>query len=337
MVDATADTAMPLMYAAKKYLLTGLVKECQTVIEKGLSVDTVCTVLKQSMSLQENELKQKCLQFVTINALRVFNAETFLHLSREALRDVVCLNCLFYPTERQVYEYCMKWARRQLRETGNECPSDEEIRDKLGDVLYKIRFPVMTLKDFAELTAQSTVVNAEEKHDVYVFMALGKKLETLKFVDERRRGEEKVINRFNNVRSLSLGCKGKTDAISIHATVGMHLTGVGLYGGREASTHNVTVKVLKESETLSMTVSQMTSDGRQDPIKVELENPVYIHANTTYTVAVVILGPNTWAGTEGGATCEFPESGSIAFDNSEMSNNSTTVSSGQIPQLFDCF
>jgi len=137
------------MYAARKYLLTGLVRECQTVVERGLSVDTVCTVLKQSMSLQENELvTEKCLQFVSKNAHDVFKAETFLHLSHDALREIVCLSGLSYSTERQVYEYCVMWARHQLRETGNECPSDEEVRDKLDDVLYKIRFPLMTLKDF---------------------------------------------------------------------------------------------------------------------------------------------------------------------------------------------
>ena len=334
-MNITADTALPLMYAAKKYLLTGLVKECQTVLEKDLSIDTVCTVLEQSMSLHENELKNKCLSYVSKNAFCVFKTECFLRLSCDALQEIVCLDSLAHVSERQVYEFCVKWARHQLQEMGNECPSDKEIRGKLSNVLYNIRFPTMTQKDFAELTAQSTVLTSEERLGVYDYMTLGKKLETLKFVDERRRMGENVVSRFNNVNS-AWNCTGPTDAISIQTTVDIYLTGVGLYGGKEASTHDVTVTVSNDRETLSTTVTKMTSDGRQEPIKIELENPVDIHANTKYTVAAVLRGPVTWYGTAGDATCYYSECGSIAFSKCEVSPNGTDVKHGQIPQLFYC-
>jgi len=326
------------MYAAKKYLLTGLVKECHTAVEKGLSVDTVCTVLEQSMSLHEDELKTKCLTFVSKNTLRVFRTECFLHLSRDALQEIICLDTLALSSERQIYEYCVKWAERQLRETGNECPSGEEIRDKLGNVLYKIRFPKMTQKDFAELTAQSTVLTAEERLGVYDYMTLGKKLETLKFVDKSRRLEERVISRFGSVNG-EWNCNGLTDAISIQTTMGICLTGVGLYGGTTASTHDVTVNVLNDCKTLSTTVTEITSDGRQEPIRIELNDPVDIHSDTRYTVMVVIKGPNTWRGTEGVSTYDFTACGntghdSMHFTKSEMCTNGSDVNTGQIPQLF---
>jgi len=323
------------MYAAKKYLLTGLVAECGTVLEKELSVDTVCTLLEQSMSLGENALKQKSLNFISKNIHRVFNTEEFVHLSHDALEEIVSLDCLVGSSERQLYERCVKWARQQLRETGNKSPSDAEIREKLGNILYKIRFPTMTQKDFAELTAQSAVLTAEEQRDVYVYMALGMELETLhlQFATQIRRVTEKVISRFNRIRG-EWNCSGPTDAISFQTTVDIVLTDVGLYGGIEASGHDVTLQVLKGSETLSKTVTKMSSEGGQKPVKIKLENPVHVHANTMYTIAAVINGPKTWSGKNGKSACDFPESGSIAFYMSAMSRNSTDVSHGQIPQLF---
>jgi len=38
----------------------------------------------------------------------------------------------------------------------------------------------------------------------------------------------------------------------------------------------------------------MTSDGGITPIKILLENPVYIYADTMYTVVAVIKGPRTY-------------------------------------------
>ena len=298
--NITAATALPLLYAAKKYLLTGLVA--------------------------------KSLYFISKIAYLVFSAEEFVHLSHGALEDIISMDSLVGCNERQVYESCVKWARQQLRESGNENPSDEDIRDKLGNVLYKIRFPTMTQKIFAELTAHSAVLSAEEKHDVYVYMILRTKLKTLKFVTERRTDD--AVSRFNKT-GVRHSC-GPTDAVSIKATVDIVLTGVGLYGGIGASSHDVTLQVLKGSHTLSKTETKMVSDGSLKPIKIELEKPVHVHANTLYTVAAVMKGPKTWSGEDGKSACDFPKSGRITFSEYQKYDNGTNVRYGQIPQLFYC-
>ena len=333
--NITADTAFPLMYAAKKYLLVALVRECATVLEH-LNVDRVCTVLQQSMSLHENELKEKCLKFIGNNAHRVIDTEEFLRLSRDALDEVACLDILVHTSERQVYEYCVKWARHQLRESENESASDEKIREQLGSVLYKIRFPIMTAKDFAELTAHSTIPTAEEQRDVYVYMTLGEKLDTLKFgVQRRQRVEEKVISRFPRIVGNDWISDGVTNAICFQTTVNMQLTGVGLYGGKEACSHDVTLSVLKGNETLVRKFTKMISDGRQAPIKIELETPVDIHANTRYCVTAFVKGPNTFCGEGGKTAYDLSESGRLVFYACKMPAVGD-VCSGQIPQLFYC-
>jgi len=60
-VDITTTPVLPLMYAAKKYFLSGLVKECVQMLQKSIEVETVCTVLQESMKFAENTLKEKCL------------------------------------------------------------------------------------------------------------------------------------------------------------------------------------------------------------------------------------------------------------------------------------
>ena len=330
-VNITADSVLELTYAATKYILKGLVAECTTVLEKLLSVDTVCIFLNKL--LWEEKLKKKFLKFVSAHARSVLDTGDFLHISYDALEEIVSLDCLVGSSERQLYERCVKWAIQQLCETGNESPSDEEIRNKLGSVLYKIRFPTMTQKDFAELTAQSAVLTAEEKHDVYVYIAVGMTLETLKFGTQRRQMTNYAISRFDRIRG-AWSCNDRTDAVSIQTTENIVLTGVGLYGGIRASTHDVTLMVLKENGLLSNTQTKMVSDGSQKPIKINLEKPVCIRGYTVHTVMVVLRGPSTWAGEGGLTSYAFSESGRITFRASRMSETGTTVTHGQIPQLF---
>ena len=89
--------------------------------------------------------------------------KTFLYLSRDAINDVVSLDTLRGTPDRVLFEACVRWANFELHELGNENLSDEEIRVMLGSILYKIRFPSMTLKEVAEITTHSKILSAEEK------------------------------------------------------------------------------------------------------------------------------------------------------------------------------
>ena len=107
----------------------------------------------------------------------VLSTEAFLHLSHTALEDVVSLDIATETPKRQLIEACVKWARHQLHALGNQHPSDEEIRDKMDNVLYKIRFPTMNPEEFAELTATSRILTLEEKQEIYVYIVSGSEAE----------------------------------------------------------------------------------------------------------------------------------------------------------------
>jgi len=194
--DLTDATAEPLMYDAKKYLLTGLVEKCHTTL---LSVDTVCTLLQQSISLGEDELKEKNLKFISENMRSVVSSEAFLNLSQDALEDVVSLDIVSEISKRQLFVACVKWVRYQLHQLGKLYPSEEEIRDMLGNVISHIRFPKMRLDEFADLTENSKILTAGEKNDVYVYMATGRKTENFKFEAQPRRWHHNVISHFTAV------------------------------------------------------------------------------------------------------------------------------------------
>ena len=106
------------------------------------------------------------------------------------------------------------------------------------------------MKEVAEITTHSKILSAEEKLDVYVYMATGNKLETLKFLLNSRQTQETAIDRFAVVSSTCWNCNRSQDTSCIQKSVNVYFSGVGLYGGTQPSTHHVMLQVLKETETV---------------------------------------------------------------------------------------
>ena len=65
---------------------------------------------------------------------------------------------------------CSRWAEEECRRKDLEvCPANQ--REVLGDALYLVHFPALTLPEFANCVSQTGILTAEEKCRVYDFMA----------------------------------------------------------------------------------------------------------------------------------------------------------------------
>jgi len=67
-LDLTEDSVFAVLYAAKKYLVTSLVRRCVAYLESVLSPENVCLFL-ENLFLFEDEypaLRQRCLQVMHI-------------------------------------------------------------------------------------------------------------------------------------------------------------------------------------------------------------------------------------------------------------------------------
>jgi len=328
------NTALPLMYAAKKYFLSGLVKECVQVLKKSIEVEKVCTLLQESMKFAENTLKEKCLKFIAFKTSLVFATEGFLCLTHDALKTFLSMpftSC----SEIFVFESCVTWARHQLRESGNDNPTDGEIRHMLSDILYLIRFPTMTMKEFAELARHSEVLTADEKNEVFIYKATNENVESLKFATNRRqRFAETVLERLVVAGSSLRHCR-MFDAIDFETTESTMIVGVGLYGGEKGSAHDVSVQVSQGDKFLIRTVRRMVSVGDKTPVRVELQKPIIIRQNVRYSLRVTMRGAKTWWGNKGVPAYDFEGCGNVSFYGSAVveKNNGSNIQFGQIPQL----
>ena len=332
--NVSETTAVPLMYAAKKYLLIDLVDQCQQYLQENLTVENVCSILELSQVFDELELQSCCLEFICQHTLNVIKTDGFLQLSRNALEDITRMDVLSV-NEAQLYEACIGWAQHQLRTVSHIelPPKDTQMRDVLGNVLYRIRFPTMDQVEFTRLVGRSDVLSDQEKLSLYYYFNTREDKDRLVFDSNQRQMHELVVCRFASVSSVEWPTNGKTDAIDFTTDKDITLLAVGLYGAVNCNTHDVAIEVWTSKILLCIVSKKFESPSVPAPVKVYLGQKVKIKAGLTNTIVTTIKGPSTRYGC--GGKSKFVIGGvSFLFTPSSKCAGRSGVESGQIPQLY---
>jgi BTB/POZ domain-containing protein 1/2 len=139
----------------------------------------------------------------------------------------------------------IRWAEVQCKQRGIEI-NDANLRDVLGNLLFQIRFPLMTLEEFAAIAQFSNILSDSEKVDLFVYFISPIK-PAIPFVNEKRCevfGKEISINRFQRIESR-WGYTGTTDKIKFTVDANIYLTAIGLYGSMQGeNSYEVQIKVI---------------------------------------------------------------------------------------------
>ncbi|KAL3086510.1 hypothetical protein niasHT_033813 [Heterodera trifolii] len=131
------DNAMAVLYAAKKYNIPGLVNpSLQIPISKLLNV---FLAFAQARLFDLEDYSNDCLAYIDKNADDLFKSDEFLQIDQKMLSEILERDELQIPKNR---------------------------RAVLGPALFKIRFPLLSKKEFLKIVP-SKVLTAEEKFGVY--------------------------------------------------------------------------------------------------------------------------------------------------------------------------
>ena len=337
-VSVSVDTAPSLVYAAKKYMLSKLVRECGVCLSDGLNVRNVIQVLETSFIIEDKELESTCLQLIVQKLITVFTGTEILAASLQAMEVILRMDSIPLK-EIVIYKTCIAWAKHQLQfnnSTENQ-PTDRQIREILGDLLYMIRFPVMEVSEFVEISEGRTILTPEEKTSIFYFLTAKKKGSQLTFSTEPRRfTEEAWIERTVTcaqyctgwVWSASLGA----DIVDFKTDQDILLTGVGLYTGHDVGGYQVDIEILQSAESLFMKKLTVPSTGDGNQFKVSVDDPIFIKAGVLYSVKALSSGNIVHFGRTCQAVCT---QGKVTFSFLYNSRSfHTTHISGQIPRLY---
>ncbi|XP_067872383.1 BTB/POZ domain-containing protein 2 isoform X3 [Heterodontus francisci] len=302
----------------------------------------------------EPQLASLCLENIDKNTSDAINAEGFTDIDLDTLMAVLERDTLGIR-EIRLFNAVVRWAeaecqRQQLQLT------PENKRKVLGKALSLIRFPLMTIEEFAAGPAQSGILTDREVVSLFLHFTVNPK-PRVEFIDRPRcclRGKECSINRFQQVESR-WGYSGTSDRIrplscfswrnptghTFTVNRRIFVVGFGLYGSIHGPTdYQVNIQIIHtDSNTiLGQNDTGFSCDGSSNTFRVMFKEPVEILPNVNYTACATLKGPDSHYGTKGlrKVIHESPTTGTktvFTFCYAAGNNNGTSVEDGQVPEI----
>ncbi|XP_041524907.1 BTB/POZ domain-containing protein 2 [Microtus oregoni] len=339
-VQIGPETVMTTLYTAKKYAVPALEAHCVEFLKKHLRADNAFMLLTQARLFDEPQLASLCLESIDKNTADAIAAEGFTDIDLDTLVAVLERDTLGIR-EVRLFNAVVRWSeaecqRQQLQVT------PENKRKVLGKALGLIRFPLMTIEEFAAGPAQSGILVDREVVSLFLHFTVNPK-PRVEFIDRPRcclRGKECSINRFQQVESR-WGYSGTSDRIRFSVNKRIFVVGFGLYGSIHGPTdYQVNIQIIHtDSNTvLGQNDTGFSCDGSASTFRVMFKEPVEVLPSVNYTACATLKGPDSHYGTKGlrKVTHESPTTGAktcFTFCYAAGNNNGTSVEDGQIPEV----
>ncbi|XP_015742223.1 BTB/POZ domain-containing protein 2 [Coturnix japonica] len=339
-VQIGPETVMTTLYTAKKYAVPALEAHCVEFLKKNLRADNAFMLLTQARLFDEPQLASLCLENIDKNTSDAINAEGFTDIDLDTLVAVLERDTLGIR-EVRLFGAVVRWSEAECQRQQLQVVPENK-RKVLGKALALIRFPLMTIEEFAAGPAQSGILTDREVVSLFLHFTVNPK-PRVEFIDRPRcclRGKECSISRFQQVESR-WGYSGTSDRIRFSVNKRIFVVGFGLYGSIHGPTdYQVNIQIIHtDSNTvLGQNDTGFSCDGSSNTFRVMFKEPVEVLPNVNYTACATLKGPDSHYGTKGlrKVIHESPTSGAktcFTFCYAAGNNNGTSVEDGQIPEI----
>ncbi|CAH8457110.1 unnamed protein product [Dicrocoelium dendriticum] len=160
------DIVFYVLYASKKYMLPQLGRQCVEHLKEHITAANVCTVLDRSMFFEEDDLTRRCWHVIDVLAPHVLTSPGLIKMEAARFKSLLkrdTLNC----KEAEVFAAVRRWAEAECTRRGIGVSLTNQAR-VAAEFLYLVRFPTMTLNEFAENVAYSGFLSLEMVRDLFV-------------------------------------------------------------------------------------------------------------------------------------------------------------------------
>uniref|UniRef100_A0A7I4YK11 BTB domain-containing protein n=1 Tax=Haemonchus contortus TaxID=6289 RepID=A0A7I4YK11_HAECO len=338
-VEIGPESVMTTLYTAKKYAVPAMESACVEFLKQSLGADNAFMLLTQARLFDEPQLAKLCLEIIDKNTAEALNGEGFTDIDLEALCLVLARDTLRVK-EAQLFQAVVRWSTEECARRGLE-PTTENRRAVLGRAVQLIRFPLMTVEEFAQSAAQSGLLTDREVVNLFLYFTVNPK-PSIGFNDNPRcsgAGKELVVSRFQRIEGR-WGYSGTPDRIKFTVDRKIFVVGFGLYGAIHGPheyqcviqiIHCGTGKVLAQNDT------SFVCDGSSSTCRVSFRVPVEITPGVTYIASACLKGMDSHYGTKGLRRIVHQSAAggvvTFQFTYAAGNNNGTSVEDGQIPEI----
>ncbi len=262
------DNAFEVLYGAKKYLLTTLAAKCVEYIGNNLNEETVCVTLQLSSLFEEADLRKKCLLYIQKNTKKVTESDSFLQLNQKTLLDILQQDVL-YMKEEELLTACLEWAAHQCDEQDIQA-TPANLRTILGDALYHLRMPTVSLETLNGKVFGSGILTNQEENALAMYMNQSGLLEghILPFPTQKRRRGLELQNVCELVKKTTMTTvmAGRWYTLPVNVSDDIYIHSISILDRIPSSyTVRVTVAIVQDENTLcqfAMSVPSTTKSNK---------------------------------------------------------------------------
>ncbi len=182
--EITAENVLYLIQAAKKYKVAMLSHECSLFLNEKLDANNVFGILEHSIYFKDQWLIDKCLMLITNEGSVALKSKPFSKLSSEAISRVLSMNKI-NTKEVDIFKAIIVWAEAECERKGLAANATN-LRQVIGPNLFKIRFPTMSVEEFADTVVPTNILSIGEGYAVFQYLACSDKPEDVSFPTTRR-------------------------------------------------------------------------------------------------------------------------------------------------------
>lgn len=155
-------------YLAHAYEVDDLSEECITFMTERLAIENIFQYYALAIRTNEANLKLNCENLIALNTELLIQIERFLECKKNTLKEILKLtniSCM----EIDLFNACMRWARRKCQKKANIEPDLSVMRNELGECFALIRFKEMDRKAFAGIFKDmSSLFPKDESDDIFM-------------------------------------------------------------------------------------------------------------------------------------------------------------------------
>ena len=142
-----SETVMSVLYTAKKYAIPRLEHECVEFLKDNIQSDNVFMLLTQARLFDEPVLARMCLDAIDKSTSEALSSDGFVDVDLDTLCVVLGRDSLGIR-ESKLFSAVTKWAEHACIKQDLEITSENQ-RAVLGKAVRLIRYPLMTVEEFA--------------------------------------------------------------------------------------------------------------------------------------------------------------------------------------------
>ncbi|XP_062592904.1 BTB/POZ domain-containing protein 6-like [Saccostrea cucullata] len=191
-VEVHNDTVIGALYAAEKYDVGALKEATESYLDKNITNETVFSVFANAKLFGLEALSKKCIEFINEKGAYVFQSQFALQISKDTLKEILSSENLDIE-ELRVYHFLISWGEGQCEVKGYE-KSDENIRNQIGDAVYRVRFQFMDLDMFVKNVCRRNILTSDDKLILQQVIAGNMEKESTKFNLGKRKPALKTCN-----------------------------------------------------------------------------------------------------------------------------------------------